>query len=93
MRGAESDIPLTDRVSEVSLQRQAISHVLWHGLKYGNKGMAQHTTDFYLAAGKHTIIPSNCKGAAGKVIAEVSLHQAVCPTSRPVLTTHCGIGP
>ena len=66
MRGAESDTPLTDRVSEVGLQPVCPLH-------------PQVTTQQQykwqsccVVVGKFTVVFSNSKGAAGKVPAEVS---------------------
>lgn len=70
MRGAESDIPLTDRVSEVGLVMPVQCHSVqvWRRV-YGT------TAWRHVAVGEYTIFLGHGEGAASKVPAEVKLIQ------------------
>lgn len=65
MRGAESDIPLTDRVTEVSPHNVSFFVEQEVQLLVCISNMATCT------AGQHPIIPCHCQGAACKVVIEV----------------------
>ena len=70
MRGAESDIPLTDRVSEVSLIRIALSL-----FECSASTDMVHNANQHMLAGEYSVPPSNCKGAACKILAEMTTVQ------------------
>ena len=65
MRGAESDIPLTDRVSEVSLHSVYVAVELEVQLLICIADMP--TCD----AGQHPVVPCHCQGTACKIVTEV----------------------
>lgn len=79
MRGAESDIPLTDRVSEVGLTLPVRHHSVqilrrWYGTAAWQS--------CHIAVGQYTIFLGDGKGAAGKVPAEVRCHSLFIDTTR-----------